>query len=554
VETVFVEFIYYEPCPTCPSQQLAYEIYLHNSEVVDWVEATYGSEVWVNRLYFYSGEVLDMLYDEYGMMPGEDEEYWNLIVINREVVIKGYADATSVKEVLDAHLTPVRDISILNVINNQTSIFSGDPVSINVVVKNEGSELESFNVTLYYNSSVLKTHLVNDLEPGSETDFSVHWNTQDIPEGVYVIKAVADTLQDETDVEDNWGTGGFLEVRAPSAPPTIRHDIAITDIEVATTLVGVGEEVNITVYARNLGTERESFEVALYCDGSLIDTKVVTDLDPNFIAYIAFSWNTSDQAPGEYTLKALAELNEEDANSGDNEYVYENEVEVTQSTLPSPMSSFAILALAFSFGFFETFSPCLLILLSFVLSYALSEKPRFKESFARVNVFGIGFVFAASILGLAFGLFFLSMPTLQFYLTWIVCIFAFIFGLNLVGLLKVPLQTKPLMKELASKYILSYSGLFFIGFIFYFLDPCIAPILIAMMPLLSSGQLLLVVLVFSIGAIIPFLGVGIFAGSLSRLVRSTYRQRFKIRALSGLILLGYATYLIATYLIPHMLR
>lgn len=534
--------------------QRAYEIYLHNSDVVDKIEADYGSEVLVNRLFFYSSEVLDRLYGEYGMMPGEDEEYWNLIVIHREVVIKGYADEAGVREVLDAYLAPVRDISILNVINNQTSIYAGDPVSIDVVVKNEGSELESFNVTLYYNSSVLETHHVDSLGPSSETNFSVHWMTQDVPEGVYVIEAVADTLQDETDIEDNRGAGGFLEVRAPFTQPTIRHDIAITDMDVANTLVEVGDKVNITVYARNLGTERESFEVATYHNDVLIDTKGVADLDPNLIATVAFTWNTSDQPPGEYTLKAIVELTAEDANVGDNVYVYEHAVEVTPSSLPSPMSSFAILALAFSFGVFETFSPCLLILLSFVLSYALSEKPRFKDSFARVNVFGTGFVFAASILGLAFGLFFLSMPTLQFYLTWIVCIFALVFGLNLLGLLRVPVQTKPLMKELASKYILSYSGLFLIGFIFYFLDPCIAPILIAMMPLLSSGQLLLVILVFSVGAIIPFLGVGIFAGSLSRLVRSTYKQRFKIRALSGLILLGYATYLIATYLLPHMLR
>jgi len=82
------------------------------------------------------------------------------------------------------------------------------------------------------------------------------------------------------------------------------------------------------------------------------------------------------------------------------------------------------------------------------------------------------------------------------------------------------------------------------GFTFYFLDPCIAPILVAMLPLLVYDVLPLVLFVFCLGTIIPFVGIGIFAGSVSKLARVTYRQRFLIRAISGLILIGYALYLL----------
>ena len=60
--------------------------------------------------------------------------------------------------------------------------------------------------------------------------------------------------------------------------------------------------------------------------------------------------------------------------------------------------------------------------------------------------------------------------------------------------------------------------------------------------------------VFCLGAIIPFIGIGIFAGSVSKLARVTYGQRFLVRAISGLILIGYALYLIAFYLLPKLVR
>lgn len=171
-------------------------------------------------------------------------------------------------------------------------------------------------------------------------------------------------------------------------------------------------------------------------------------------------------------------------------------------------------------------------------------------------IFGTGFISATLLLAIAFGLVFLSTPILQHSLTWVVCVFAVVLGLNLLGVLKIPsripLQSKPLLKKLAGKYAITFAGLFLLGFIFYFLDPCIAPIFVSMMPLLLPETFFFTLLVFCLGAIIPFIGIGVFAGSVARLVRSTYRQRFKIRAISGLILISYALYLIVFYLIPSL--
>ena len=73
-------------------------------------------------------------------------------------------------------------------------------------------------------------------------------------------------------------------------------------------------------------------------------------------------------------------------------------------------------------------------------------------------IFGAGFVSATAIIGLAFGLILFSVPTLHSYLMLAVCAFAIIFGLHLLGLLKLPslIQTKPLIRKIARKYVSVY--------------------------------------------------------------------------------------------------
>jgi len=225
---------------------------------------------------------------------------------------------------------------------------------------------------------------------------------------------------------------------------------------------------------------------------------------------------------------------------------------------PPPMPLIAVLAGAFAFGFFETFSPCLIILLSFVLGYSIGETTRFREGFLKVTTFGIGFIFATVLVFLgSVGLIIaFSTSVFQNALTFIICVFAIIFGLDLLGLnflkfLKIKVETKPIIQKLSRKYVFTYAGLMALGFLFYFLDPCIAPIFVIMLGTFQETLLVflpLVLLVFCLGVIVPFIGIGIVAGSISKLARSAYRHRSKIRAVSGIILMTYAVYFISFYL------
>ncbi len=430
IEPVVVEFLYYEVCSVCPIYQDQYEIYEHNTQVIENLERDYGTKVSIERIHFYSQEGLEKR-SLYGILY----EDWNPIVINYERVFTGSVNETLVREFVDAYLT--------------------DSV----------------------------------------------------------------------------------------------HDVAITKVTSSSNTVEAGEAINISVTARNFGIENESFSLHTYCNESLIGTQYVEDLPPDHEFSTVFIWDTTNYTFGSYILKVEAEAVSNETKLINNLFIYGN-VDVTTAFSKSLI---ALLIVAFTLGFFETFSPCLIILLSFVLSYTLGKASHFQEGFSKVMVFGTGFISATLLLAVALGLIFLSMPALQYFLMWVVCIFALVFGLNLLGVLKFPskisVQTKPLIRKLASRPLINYTGLFLLGFVFYFLDPCIAPIFVSLIPLFHPEHLFITIFVFCLGAIVPFFGIAISVGSISKLARGTYKQQSRIRAVSGLILIGYAIYLIVFYLL-----
>ncbi len=214
----------------------------------------------------------------------------------------------------------------------------------------------------------------------------------------------------------------------------------------------------------------------------------------------------------------------------------------------------ALLVLAFSLGLFETLSPCLIILLSFIVGCTIKETNKPKESFLQIAIFGAGFLLSAALLGITSWLIFVYVSPIQTIFTMIVCIFAIFFGFNSIGLIKMQPKQRTLIKKLAAKHVGTPIKVFFLGSIFYFLDPCIAPILVSMLSVLPLGEHFpTLLLTFCTGAFIPFLIIGCFIHYISKLARITYRHRLIINMLTGIILIGYAVYLIFFHVIPILL-
>jgi parallel beta-helix repeat protein len=106
---------------------------------------------------------------------------------------------------------PPHDIAIINVWPAKIFVGQGFPLRINAIVTNQGSSTETFDVTVYANSTPIATKTLT-LTSGNSTTVTFTWNTTGFAKGNYTISAVADAVSGEIDTEDNRYTNGVVTV------------------------------------------------------------------------------------------------------------------------------------------------------------------------------------------------------------------------------------------------------------------------------------------------------------------------------------------------------
>ena len=107
---------------------------------------------------------------------------------------------------------------MVSVAPSSNQVLQGDSIDIDVVVANEGTENETFDVSTFYDSNIVGTQTIS-LNPGAKTTLTFTWDTTDVAPGDYPIKAEAGVVPEETDTEDNIKTfDGTVEVSSPSPP------------------------------------------------------------------------------------------------------------------------------------------------------------------------------------------------------------------------------------------------------------------------------------------------------------------------------------------------
>jgi len=224
-------------------------------------------------------------------------------------------------EITVSQMAPkIHDVAILSVVPSPTSVYVGDPVNIEVRVKNLGNYTEFFNVTVFFDSHIVGTVLVGSLLPSEDKLLIFGWDTQGVPVGTYTLKA---NLTDESDenTANNYFIDGTVEVKTGPPPPPPIHDVAVVSVIPEATFVTVGDTFNINVTVKNNGTETESFSVFLYYNGT--ENKVapsisVTNLAAGTETTVIFSWNTSSFVPNNYTLVGYAQPVQDEVNTADN--------------------------------------------------------------------------------------------------------------------------------------------------------------------------------------------------------------------------------------------
>jgi len=206
-------------------------------------------------------------------------------------------------EISKHFLIVYHNIAILSVKISSAFVCKGETVNVSVTVKNWGQEIESFSVNAYYNeTNLIDIFHVSNFEPNDELSAIFVWNTSYVEEGSYQISAYVEPVPGETYFSDNLYVNGFVEVS--TKPPRLIHDVAVLNVTPSSTLIYIGETVNICVVVKNQGNYTESFNVAASYSNNDIETKFVENLEPNTEKTLIFQWNTQNVAEGNYTLSA----------------------------------------------------------------------------------------------------------------------------------------------------------------------------------------------------------------------------------------------------------
>lgn len=107
------------------------------------------------------------------------------------------------------------DIAIVDLYASPANIYKGQSTNVTVTVMNQGNSTESFNVNIYYNTTLLTTLNVVGLAPNTNATITTLWSTNNVTWGKYRLSAQTPNLPYETDLSDNTIVNGIVKVKIP---------------------------------------------------------------------------------------------------------------------------------------------------------------------------------------------------------------------------------------------------------------------------------------------------------------------------------------------------
>jgi hypothetical protein len=195
------------------------------------------------------------------------------------------------------------DIAVIKVTPDPTLVELGELVNITVVVENQGTENETFDVTVYYDTTTIETQNVSSLATGANTSLTFAWNTTDVwpLHTSYKINATASTVPGETDTADNTLVS-LSRVRVFTSP----YMAVVPHSTVNPSLI-VGMNYTVSIYTDYNGSDITGWQFTLSYDPAVLNgTKVTngdlitTAKDPSAI----FIPGTFDNTNGKLSLTA----------------------------------------------------------------------------------------------------------------------------------------------------------------------------------------------------------------------------------------------------------
>jgi hypothetical protein len=133
----------------------------------------------------------------------------------------------------------VHDITVISITPSSTSMTVGETVDITVVVKNNGTVDETFDVTVYYDydkrfqgQNIIATVAVASLETDANRTLPFTWNTTNIQAGEHKLAAVVPAVPGEVNKANNELESVAVTVKAKETRP-----LPITEILIGIVLV-----------------------------------------------------------------------------------------------------------------------------------------------------------------------------------------------------------------------------------------------------------------------------------------------------------------------------
>jgi len=222
---------------------------------------------------------------------------------------------------------PYHDVAVIDVRLSRDSARSGEIVGVQVDLANNGNVFENFLLTVYADTS---TAIVGDeliigfrsstLPPNSPVSTVYFlWDTSSAPPGNLMTSAFAQEVPDDSNLTNNLFVNGVIQILLGV------HDLAVLDIRLRMSVAYIGDLAQVEVDIQDQGTFEETAFVRVYAD---LDTEVIGDevvvgnatigLSGYSDCTLAFWWNTTGLAAGNYTISAAIDPLPEEAELQDN--------------------------------------------------------------------------------------------------------------------------------------------------------------------------------------------------------------------------------------------
>jgi len=125
----------------------------------------------------------------------------------------------------------IHNIAVADFSPSKTVVGQGFSCSVNTTIVNEGHFTETFNVTLYADSTIIATQTVDDLPNSTYVSIILVWNTTGFAKGNYTLKICAALVIGEKSISDNNSTAQWIvvamvgDITGPSGWPDGKCDI-----------------------------------------------------------------------------------------------------------------------------------------------------------------------------------------------------------------------------------------------------------------------------------------------------------------------------------------